>query len=464
MLFKKNYSTFVENYYIMINKENCQYNFNWNYLGWMQFKNVNSLTQNDWNQDLFVQINRVSANIYKKSGIGGANRILSPIKFKPLFEKLEFYNNTEETLGNKYEIAYLESDENIIYIFNSKALDLDTIKLECHLPWSEAPVYFDLPANYITEQELINYRKTLCGSIEILNFKNNLFDCLTDEQVIDTCLTYKDYKNDCDSNLILDYNQHNIIEGINNNRRTIIKKDRQTGVSTAIQSLISVKLLRPEKVKIIYFTNRHILSFTRESIRKKLLEIITNLGLETTIPTNCFSEIRLSNENSLELKSINTFKKIDKNDITDDTWFIFDEVAFEKSAIEIYSDITKYNKKPKITLISTQNGLDDLFFPIYVLGKKSGYERVETRHTDSGFNKINLNNFSEEQIEREFSGRFIIDDSEKLDSNILTRLCAPLSEEDFTFKDVIDILSSGIMKLATKHIIKKEIKYNGSNY
>lgn len=449
----------------MINKENCQYNFVWDFLGWKEFKNINSLTQKDWVQTIFTQINRISANICKKSGFGGANRILSPIKFKTLFEKLEYYNNIDEILGNRYEIAYLESDENIIYILNDKALDLQTVKIESYLPGDKAPTYFDLSSNYLTEEQLNNYRKALCGSLEILNFKDlDLFDSLTDEQVIDSCLTYRDYKNDFDSNLILDYNQHNVIEGINKNRRTIIKKDRQTGVSTAIQSLISVKLLRPEKLKIFYFTNKNSLSFCRESIRKKLLEIITSLGLETTIPTNCSSEIRLSNDNSIELKSFNTLKHIDKNDITDNTWFIFEEVAYSKNAIEIYSDITKYGKEPKITLISTQNGLDDLFFPIYVLGKKSGYERVETRHSDSGFKKINLNNFSEEQIEREFSGRFIIDNSEKLDSDILTKLCSPLSEEKFTFKDIIDILSSGIIKLAIKHNLKKETNNYGSNY
>ena len=95
-------------------KENCYHKFKWNYLP------INGKTeyQEDWNQTLLTRINLVSANIYQKSIIDGANIIEINSKLMPLIKTLEYYNPLDNLIANKYKVIINDdAEDEIIYVY-----------------------------------------------------------------------------------------------------------------------------------------------------------------------------------------------------------------------------------------------------------------------------------------------------------------------------------------------------------
>jgi len=67
----------------------------WDYKGWMAMPNGDEY-QDDWNHTLLTTLNRVSAQIYQSTLIGGANKIkIHPSVFN-ILKKIEFLNVTDE--------------------------------------------------------------------------------------------------------------------------------------------------------------------------------------------------------------------------------------------------------------------------------------------------------------------------------------------------------------------------------
>lgn len=67
--------------------------------------------QNDWNQTLVTALNNV---VYTNSIRTRPVTVLSPIKFKPLFESLFFYENG--SLSGKYTISFTSDNSDIIKV------------------------------------------------------------------------------------------------------------------------------------------------------------------------------------------------------------------------------------------------------------------------------------------------------------------------------------------------------------
>lgn len=73
--------------------------------------------QTDWNQTLITKFNSLSVGVHEKT------HIKVPNKFKPLVETLSFYDSENLTIGNKYNVEFIDSDDEII-IVGDKELEI----------------------------------------------------------------------------------------------------------------------------------------------------------------------------------------------------------------------------------------------------------------------------------------------------------------------------------------------------
>ena len=69
--------------------------------------------QKDWNQTFMTMLNQIVAT--KNVKIRPVF-IVSPLKFKPLFETLEYYSKEHQFIASKYVIVYSKEDIDIIKI------------------------------------------------------------------------------------------------------------------------------------------------------------------------------------------------------------------------------------------------------------------------------------------------------------------------------------------------------------
>lgn len=74
--------------------------------------------QTDWNQTLITKFNILSINIHERI------TIKAPNKFKKLIESLEYYNTIDSTIGKKYVVEFINSNDNIIKV-GEKELEIE---------------------------------------------------------------------------------------------------------------------------------------------------------------------------------------------------------------------------------------------------------------------------------------------------------------------------------------------------
>lgn len=161
-------------------KDDCKFNFEWDYLEWKsRVLEGSTYDQRDWNQTLMTKINQTSATIHKASLRGGANKIITIKKLQPLFEILDYYFGYR--LGGRYVVEFNDDlcfkfgvkfkyPEDVIYVFNSEVerdrVLVPNISEATEEQWGE--VSFRFPD---THEELVEYKKRLCGSVTILNYE-----------------------------------------------------------------------------------------------------------------------------------------------------------------------------------------------------------------------------------------------------------------------------------------------------
>lgn len=88
----------------------------WDYKGNTKYKYVGE--QNDWNQTLMTKLNMLSVGEYNFP-----IKIISPKKFSPLFESLEYYNKKTQKINFRYIFMFTNIDSNIITV-NHKNLEI----------------------------------------------------------------------------------------------------------------------------------------------------------------------------------------------------------------------------------------------------------------------------------------------------------------------------------------------------
>ena len=84
----------------------------WNYK--LPMLELNPDMQKDWNQTLLTIFNKLSI------GIDNQVMIKVPMKLTPVIETLEFYDGTKNKIGDRFNVEFIESDSNIIYVGESE--------------------------------------------------------------------------------------------------------------------------------------------------------------------------------------------------------------------------------------------------------------------------------------------------------------------------------------------------------
>lgn len=74
--------------------------------------------QTDWNQTLITKFNMLSVGVHETI------LIKVPNKLKPIIESLAFYDNTDSSIGSKYIVKFIDSDNNIISV-GDKELEVE---------------------------------------------------------------------------------------------------------------------------------------------------------------------------------------------------------------------------------------------------------------------------------------------------------------------------------------------------
>lgn len=248
--------------------------------------------------------------------------------------------------------------------------------------------------------------------------------------------------------------QQLILNAIEEYDNTVILKDRQVGASTILNFIIACRLISNEKWNILELTcNSQISSLNIKKIREYICLLTDKLSLPVEYITNNSCEIKLSNGNYVKSSPIISVEQMCSCEIEENSWIIFEETSYAKYANLIYKiikDKTK-DKNVSFTIISSQNGIDDLFFPIYVLGKKAGFNRVRVTYHDTEFMTdkkiLSIKNMcSDTMFEKEFGGKFIINNDIEVKYFIRKIEEFLLPEESFTMRDLFELYKSNLIK------------------
>lgn len=239
------------------------------------------------------------------------------------------------------------------------------------------------------------------------------------KDLIENNLNCLNQHNSVYSPIVLTTAQDTILRVIEDENNVIIRKHRSVGVSTLINAIIACRLISNDKWNITYVNvNYNCIGINLKNIVRYVDILIKKYDLDIEIKFSS-NEIKLSNGNSLIM--INKAFEINNHDICHSNWVIFDEAALNKNAIEVYNMIYHYYDINKTTIISTQNGIDDLFFPIYFLGKKAGFTSIDARWQATEYiDKSDIIRYQKTLntvgFEREFGDSFIIHDPYKIDA------------------------------------------------
>jgi hypothetical protein len=87
----------------------------WNYKGYETELNGNYYgDQTDWNETIVTKFNQLSIDT------NGHNTIRVPNKFKQIINNLVYYSQSTNKINERYNIEFIETDENIIYVGENK--------------------------------------------------------------------------------------------------------------------------------------------------------------------------------------------------------------------------------------------------------------------------------------------------------------------------------------------------------
>lgn len=229
-----------------------------------------------------------------------------------------------------------------------------------------------------------------------------------------TCYDIKSYKN---VSFILSKGQIEALNAIETNHRTIIRKDRQVGMSSLLNAIIACKMVGDKPISISFWSpRRDICNQSKDQLKDNIRDLTGTLELKLGFTTNNSEQIILSNGNSIKYHSIDSFNPHTSLRSCKYDWFIFDEAAYSDKSKLLYDEIIRRGDNPKITINSTQKGLDKFFFPIYFLGNKAGYKSVDFSYTKAhdglieNVDKIKTWYPSSLYFMSQFRGAFIIDD------------------------------------------------------
>jgi hypothetical protein len=192
------------------------------------------------------------------------------------------------------------------------------------------------------------------------------------------------------------HKQKEIIQSYETNNRIIVTKPRQAGVSTTTAAYIASKIAFGDPKnpwKVLILANKQTLA--QEFLQKirDFLDQVPNWvwGIDdnsTYLSTDSKGHIKIKST-KCEVKALATSKDALRGYTP--TFLIMDEAAFIDNGSEVFgAALTSLGTGGKISLISTPNGLDELYYKTYDGAKtgKNNFKIVEMRwHQDIRYNR-----------------------------------------------------------------------------
>lgn len=150
--------------------EDCKHSVTWDYLGWGDL-GYNDYLQSGWNRTLITKINIVSQQIHRSSIRRGADTVIMNPKLIELLS--EYYDGNN--LINRCKVEFDESmDLNIIFICNRTDNTIPQMVIRSvEVGDGEIPEIMVLHERQCTPEEVLEYRRGLCGYVTIQNYYDN---------------------------------------------------------------------------------------------------------------------------------------------------------------------------------------------------------------------------------------------------------------------------------------------------
>ncbi len=151
-----------------MNIEDCKHSTSWDYLGWTPISDF--YVQLDWNETLITKVNQISAHIHKSSFRRGADTIILNPKNLALFNSS--YDQETQSLRNRYKIVLNEYISlNHIFVCNrTQNTNPQMVVRPVEVGDGEIPEIMVLHERQCTPEEVLEYKRNLCGYIEIQNY------------------------------------------------------------------------------------------------------------------------------------------------------------------------------------------------------------------------------------------------------------------------------------------------------
>jgi hypothetical protein len=144
-------------------KEDCKNSSEWDYLGYKIYPEIDDEYATDWYITLMTKINMIRNMVLSNSRQYGPNKIKLHPNLKPLIDILVGTYGT--ILLDQYSIVFdYGIDEDIIFVYYDGSIRT--------IPLINGDI---LELKFITqcsEEEILEYKKTTCGYIKILNYTN----------------------------------------------------------------------------------------------------------------------------------------------------------------------------------------------------------------------------------------------------------------------------------------------------
>ena len=168
--------------------------------------------------------------------------------------------------------------------------------------------------------------------------------------------------------------QSDIVKAFTANRKNIILKARQLGVTTVTAAYMAWFLLfhRDKNVLIVA---------TKQETSKNMIRIIRNIYKYLPKWMMDIGKIKVDNRHSIEMengcrvKAVTTTEDVGRSEAV--SWLVVDEVAFIKNFEEIWTGISPtIAEGGRVSLFSTPNGISNFFHDCY----------VKAQNNENGFN------------------------------------------------------------------------------
>lgn len=161
--------------------------------------------------------------------------------------------------------------------------------------------------------------------------------------------------------------QKDIIHGLINNRKNVILKARQLGVTTVTAALMSWFILfhRDKNVLVVA---------TKQEVAKTTIRVIKNVFKYLPNWMRDYAPVTIDNRNSLELsngsriKAVTTTADVGRSEAV--SWLVCDEAAHIPKFDEIWTGISPtINTGGRVALFSSPNGVGNFFHHCWTLAK-----------------------------------------------------------------------------------------------